>query len=100
MPARAIRADGVVGELQAYAVMLLAAALALSIPLHFEPCSERGALSYCYFGVTPGYTLYLSDTDITMRFGGAGSGAGAGPRFGIAVRGSGIARDEASAAAD
>ena len=65
--------DGLVGKLLKYAVMLLAAAVAFSMQLHFEPCSRRGNRTNRYVGVTPGYTLFLSDTEITMRFGGPGS---------------------------
>lgn len=48
--------------------MLLAAAFALSIPLHFEPNRGQAPASTRYVAAAPEYTLFLSDTAIAMRF--------------------------------
>ena len=48
--------------------MLIAATLALSVPLHFEPSSGPGPAATCYVAAAPRYTLFLSDTGIAMGF--------------------------------
>jgi uncharacterized protein (TIGR03437 family) len=48
--------------------MLLAAALALSIPLHFEPNQGQAPASTRFVAAAPAYTLFLSDTGIAMQF--------------------------------
>ncbi len=48
--------------------MLALAALALSIPLYFEPNQGQAGSQAGYVAVAPGYTLTLSDTGIAMRF--------------------------------
>jgi uncharacterized protein (TIGR03437 family) len=47
--------------------MLLAAALALSIPLHFEPNQGQAPSATRFVAAAPAYTLFLSDTGITMQ---------------------------------
>ena len=48
--------------------MLLAAAIALSIPLHFEPNQGQAPAPARLVAAAPEYTLFLSDTAITMQF--------------------------------
>jgi uncharacterized protein (TIGR03437 family) len=48
--------------------MLFAAAVALSIPLHFEPNRGQAPAPTRYVAAAPEYSLFLSDTDVTMRF--------------------------------
>ncbi|MGC9951618.1 MAG: SBBP repeat-containing protein [Bryobacteraceae bacterium] len=48
--------------------MLALAALALSIPLHFEPYREPSEPQFRYVAVAPQYKLALSDTAIDMQF--------------------------------
>jgi len=48
--------------------MLLAAAIALSIPLHFEPNQGQAPAPTRFVAAAPEYTLFLSDTAVTMRF--------------------------------
>ena len=48
--------------------MLLAAALALSIPLHFEPNQGQAPSATRFVAEAPAYTLFLSDTAISMQF--------------------------------
>jgi len=47
--------------------MLLAAAVALSIPLHFEPNQGQAPAAIRFVAATPAYTLFLSDTSIAMK---------------------------------
>jgi uncharacterized protein (TIGR03437 family) len=47
--------------------MLLAAALALSIPLHFEPNQGQAPAAIHFIAANPTYTLFLSDTSIAMK---------------------------------
>jgi hypothetical protein len=54
-------------------IMLFAAALALSIPLHFEPNQGQAPAPTRYLATARLYTLFLSDTAITMRFPRGGS---------------------------
>jgi uncharacterized protein (TIGR03437 family) len=48
--------------------MLLAAALALSLPLHFEPNRGQAPASARFVAGTSSYSLFLSDTGIGMQF--------------------------------
>ena len=48
--------------------MLLAAALALSLPLHFEPNRGQASDPTRFVAAAPSYTLFLSDTAIAMQF--------------------------------
>ncbi|MGA2739818.1 MAG: SBBP repeat-containing protein [Bryobacteraceae bacterium] len=48
--------------------MLALAALALTIPLHFEPVAGTAATQAGYMAVAPHYRLALSDTAIDMQF--------------------------------
>jgi hypothetical protein len=48
--------------------MLALAALALAIPLHFEPVAGTAATQARYVAVAPRYRLALSDTAIDMQF--------------------------------
>jgi uncharacterized protein (TIGR03437 family) len=47
--------------------MLLAAAFVLSLPLHFEPNVGQAPAATRFVAAAPGYTLYLSDTGVTMQ---------------------------------
>ncbi|HEY1754631.1 MAG TPA: hypothetical protein VGG72_04495 [Bryobacteraceae bacterium] len=49
--------------------MLALAAMALAIPLHFEPNQGRSDAQVRYTAVTNGYTLELSDTAIAVHSG-------------------------------
>src|ERR1035438_786377 len=53
--------------------MLLAAAFLLSMPLHFEPNGRVALAPAHYVAAAPEYTLFLSDTAVTMRFQRTGS---------------------------
>ena len=49
------------------------AALALSIPLHFEPNRGQAHAGMRYLAAAQTYTLFLSDTGIAMNFPSGGS---------------------------
>src|SRR5206468_10297589 len=53
--------------------MLPLAALALSIPLHFEPNRGQAQRSVRYVSAAQTYVLFLSDTGIAMDFPNGGS---------------------------
>jgi hypothetical protein len=53
--------------------MLALAALALTIPLHFEPNRRLAEPHARYVAVTPQYSLALSDTDVAVQFPRGGS---------------------------